>query len=225
MATGSLTPKKGDPGVYFLGNREIKIVEWHEGWRYDTQAVCGGGILTAGLSWEYFRDLTGKEKIDCNFAQNRRISRGHEMVINSIGVHVGLYAVHSATISTAAVFAYLCERMYLQVLINDDEVAAAPVMCFQPGIGVSGSSTDATPAGNVLSNGVPSLAAVRPLLVHQEINSENDVAATLFNQQAPWVINVTPAASAYVMATIAANDAVFVKVMLNGYIKKAVGRN
>lgn len=220
-----LTPVRNEPGAYLLGDKKIRIVEWREDWRYDTACLVGSGagaIITSGQKWFFFRDLTGKDDVDCNISQTRRISRGEEMVINSFGVHVGMRQA-TDVITDLTDFAYILERLFLRLRINKDDVAEGPVMCYQPGIGIGGSTV--TAAGSVLSNGIPSLASVRPLLVHQEVTSENDIDGILEAQGAGWITSLDTPASAFAHATIAAANGTFVKLMLNGYIKKAVGRN
>jgi len=223
----SLVPVKGEPGQYLLGGKKISLVEWREDWRYDTRAIVGSGaasILSAGQTWEFFRDLSGKDRIDCNITQQRRISRGEQMVINNIGAFICGRLPGVANQCTNEVFHYIAERFYLEFKINKDTVMEGPLLTFQSGLGVSGYSSDVAPDGNILSLGVPSLAAVRPLLVNQEINSDHDIEATMTHFGAGWLTTESPAAGALVPATIAAANAVAVRLMLNGYIKKAMGR-
>lgn len=223
----NIAPIKGKPGEYKTATGTVKLVEWREDWRFDTVVVVGSaaGVLTQGQTWEFFRDLQGKDLIDANIPQPRRISRGEDFTVNGIGVHIGCRRAGAASLTLNEVFHFIAERMYLNLKINKDDIAEGPLMAFQSGLGVAGFSNDPTPDGNVLTNGVASLGAVRPLLVQQELTAEHDISATLTNFGAGWITAATPPAAAYVHSTVAAANGVFVKLLLNGYVKKAMGRN
>lgn len=227
MPAAELRPISGKAGAYMLDGEEISIWEWSEGWRYDTICMVGsgaGGLIVSGQKWDFFGEQT-KNDIDRNIAQRGRLSRGEEMIINSIGLFIGNRTASAATLVGSEVFHFLAERCYLEFKIDKDVVAEGPLLEFQSGLGVAGYSNDVAPAANILSNGVPSLSAVRPLLVNQKITSDNDLAAKVVADDAAWITGVPTPSGVYVFATVASTASVLVKLMLGGYIKSAVGRN
>jgi len=205
---------KGVPGGVMIDGRAKILTEVYEGWKYDTVAVENGGALTAGLSWNFFRDLNDKDLIDSNITQQRRISRGEEMEITSIGAHVSTRTPAGAEVG-ALIFKFVVERLYLLVRINKKDVTEGPLMFFQPGMGVSGDSTIA--GTSILNNGVPSLASIRQLRKTIVINSDHDLEGILTCYGADWL-------TGYAYPTIAAAAAVLVKLLFGGKIKTGVTR-
>jgi len=211
------------PGVFVGSDGEkIKLVEWRDDWRYDSVVVWNGTTpMPAGIQFVFFRDLGGKDPIDINISQARRLSAGEEMIIKYFGLHFSTRAPGGTEIIPLN-FKWAAERLYLNFKINKQDVAEGPAMCFQTGLGVSGYTSQATTS--ILSNGVPSMAAVRPLLVEQKVTSERDLDASLTHSGADWI--QAGGATTYVGAANLTTMALGIstRFMLNGFIKKALGR-
>lgn len=213
---------KGEPGMYMLGDKKIKLSDWYEGDYYDTVYLFGtggGAIFTAGQYWNIFQDGQNKDLVDWNLGKDGKLPAGQEMTINSIGLHIGGFDSGSAGMVASADFHFIAERTYFEFKLNRDQVCEGPVMFFQSGYGVQG--FDATQPN--LNNGSPSKATVRPLLVHQDINDKTELWGKLTVQDARWVTG-TAGGAPYVMATLAAANGILLKTCLNGFIKKAIGR-
>ena len=226
MASMDLDKVKGEPGMYMLGDKKVKLSDWYEGDYYDVVYLFGTGaanIFTGGQYWNIFQDSQGKDLIDWNLGKDGKLPAGQEMTINSIGIHIAGRTSGAATMVLSEFFHFVCERFYFEFKLNRDLVAEGPVMMFQSGYGVSGFSGAGAGLGEVLSNGVPSKATVRPLLVHQDINEKTELWAKITCQAAPW-IGATTGGAAYFFSTVAAAIGILARTCLNGFVKKAIGR-
>jgi hypothetical protein len=213
----ALRPLRGKPGVYALEDgRTIRIIDWYDGWVYDTVVIHNNGsAISDGQAFVLFRDLTSKDEIDANLGQPNRISKGQEIISTAFGVHIGNRTPDGNFVS-AKDFAFCLERLYLDFRINKDTVAAGPLMVFQSGVGIYGVSQES--GATVLANGVPSRASVKPLLVQQPISADHDLSAKIIHYGASWMTGYLAA------APVSAAKGVPVKLMINGYVKKAIGR-
>lgn len=205
---------KGVPGGFMIDGQAKVFVETYEGWKYDTVAVeNAGAAIASGQQFFFFRDLTNKNLIDTNVTQQRRISRGEEMEIKTIGAYVSGRAPNNTEIS-ALNFKWALERLYLEVKINKKAVIEGPLQVFPAGIGAAGYSSETTTA--VLSNGVPSLAALRPLYKSIDINSDHDIEGIMTHFAAAWLTYTAP--------SIATAAAICVRLFLGGKVKAGVTR-
>lgn len=213
---GVLSPVKGEPGVFRIPQlgKTIKLIEWREDYKYDTVQVLAGTIA-AGTTYNLFRDLQNKDKIDTNFTTARRIARGEEMIINRVGVSVLLNACNGQNHVSDVDSKWAIERLYFNLKINRNDVAEGPVSCFPPGIGVTGMTNRSDTA--IVTNGVISTAAVPRLLVPQEINADHDLEGIITHFGGGWVTG------GYASPTIATGG-MFLRCFLNGYVKAALGK-
>jgi len=207
-----MTPIKGEPGKYFIPalKKKIAIIDYREGDLYDTVLIPSGAIA-AGATYHFFRDLEGKNLQDTNFTTPRRIEAGTEMIITRLGI-----VLHSTTGNTIIPLAdakKVLENGYLTFKINKMDVDEGFLMRFQSGYGLAGSTVETNQS--IFSNGVPSAAAAPTLLVPQEITVNHDLQAQIEFFDAPWI-------SGFTMPTL--SQAVKVKFILHGYIKKMVGK-
>jgi len=210
---------KGVPGGIVVDGKPTVLTEVYEGWKYDTIAVHNSGSAVAtGQQFYFFRDLTNKDNIDTNITQQRRISRGEEMDIVTVGCHVSNRTPAGATVVPLN-FTWAIERLFLLVRINKKDVTEGPLMFFQPGIGAYGNSNESNTS--IISNGVPSLASTRRLLKTITINSDHDIEGIVTHYAASWLTGyASPAAG----AGVAANAAILVKLLFGGKVKSGVTR-
>ena len=204
----SLIPQKGEAGKFFVPhlNKYIQIVEWREDDKYDT-IVVPTGATTAGLTRNYFRDLTNKELQDTNFSTVRRLPAGEEMILDRVGLHVP--TAFGDTLVDSDNLRKVVESAYFSMTINKLPVCEGPAVKFPSGYGLGGTSTDGST--NALSIGVPSTAAAAKLLREQYLTKDHDIDASL-----QWFDRTWDATN---MATL--TQKVQIKCYLHGLVKAA----
>lgn len=206
---------KNLPGGFNVGG-EIKVFqETFEGWFYDTVIIeNAGAAIAGGQEFELFRDLANKSLVDTNFKQQHRISRGKEFDLRTIQAVVhGRQADGGEVLALA--YKFVLARLRLSLKVNGGEIANAPLEAFPGGMGPAGYSSETTTA--VLSNGVPSLAAVRPLYKTIETTSDHDIEGQIRHDPATWI-------TSYAAHTIATADGIPVRVYLGGKVKAGITR-
>jgi len=201
-----------DPGTLVIPalGRTIKMVEWREDDFYDSVQVPA--VITAGTSLEVFRDLANKNLPHTNLRTSRRIPAGSEFIMARVGVVIaqafGNLLPTDDDVIKAAYAATLTFKL------NDRLITEGPVVKYQSGIGISGSTT--RNATGVVTTGVPSAAAAPSLMVAQPVADDDDLVAQVEFKDNAWL------AAGSVMPTLS-QRAVFT-VMLHGFIKKPQGK-
>lgn len=152
----------------------IHLTEAYYGSRYDT-VVTASGAVTADTVKKFFDSTSNKSGVDGNFPQaNRVLSAGEEMVLEHIGVYIptcmGNTVVPPADIKKGA------ENAFIEVKIDKDLIAEGPAIDFPSGRGLAGQTVEN--GAGVVSLGVPSTAAVRPLPETQKLDDKTDVQGT-----------------------------------------------
>jgi hypothetical protein len=189
--------------------RTIRLVEWREDDFYDSVQQAAG-LIAAGTSLEFFRDLANKNLQHSNLRTPRRIPSGSEFILQRIGV-VFAQTVCNALISAADIL----KGAYAGTLtfkINDRLVSEGPLFKYQSGYGMVGATTENNTS--LVSTGVASAAAAPQLLVQQTINDQADLNATVDFKNNSWLAGA-------VMPTLVGNP-VFM-LMLHGLVKKPQG--
>ncbi|MEK6683899.1 MAG: hypothetical protein AABY46_04490 [Nitrospirota bacterium] len=212
---GQIQTIRGVPGGIMVDGEAKVLTEVYDGYKWDTVAVHNSGAAVAsGQQFYYFRDLTDKNLIDCNITQQRRISRGEEMEVKTIGAHVSCRQPDGAQQATLDIM-WAVERLYLELKVNKKPVSEGPIAVYQSGLGVTGYSSRTTT--DVLTNGVASQAAVRPLYKNIDLTSEHDIEGQMTHFSAAWL-------TTYTAPTIAAADAILLRLFLGGRIKVGITR-
>jgi len=211
---------KGVPGGLLVDGRPKILTEVYEGYKYDTvNCHNSGSAFASGQQFTFFRDLANKELSATNFTQQRRISRGEEFDIKTIGLHISPLNTtwHASTgFGDPIDFAWMVQNMYLNIRINKKDVSEGLAMFYPSGYGAVGSPNQA--ASNVCTNGVASPAAVRPLYKTISINSDHDVEGVLTHYtHVNWDTQYTSAA-------VAAAAGIHVKCILGGRVKSGITR-
>ncbi len=212
MADPIIQPGKeaGEFVIPALG-KTIKLVEWREGVYYDTVEVTET-TPTAGLEFDFFRDLERKSLQHTNLKTQRNIPAGTEFIMTKIGI-VPNQALGNI-LPTDADIIRLAYSASLTFKINDRLIEEGPLLRFQSGYGVTGSTT--RNATGVVTIGVPSGAAAPTLLVAQNVKERDALEGKLMFKDNAWL----EAGSS--MPTFTVN--LGVTLMLGGLIKKPQGQ-
>lgn len=204
-----------EPGVIFVpGHGKVQIWDFKEGSKYDSN-VIPVGALAWGTPYQFFTNVPGnKQLIDCNIQTPGKLNAGEEMLVQKVGffVHtnIGNQYANSATIKC------ILENAYLQIWVNNLPFMDGPVLEFPTGEGVYGMTTDVNTS--VMSNGIPSMAAIKKLKVPQFLNQQYDFRATVsFPDRAVW----TAAAGVGAIGAVTTGQIACIKVKLMGLIKHA----
>lgn len=205
----SIVPVRKRPGLYYNtdSGKYFNLVEYRDDDKYDT-VVLASGAVAAGKTLECFRDLGSKDKIDTNFDTPRRISKGEEMLVKRIGVDIPM-AVGN-TIQTPANIKKVAYNGYMRFQVNKKDVAEGPLYKFPSGYGLAGQTTEN--ATGIVSIGVPSTAAQRPLEKVHEVTSEHDLIASIRFDAHDWdATGQTPSLG----------SRVWIRVFLGGLVRAA----
>lgn len=211
---------KGVPGGLMIDGQAKVLTEVYEGWKWDTIIIHNtAAAVAAGQQFQLFRDLDNKELIDTNISQPRRISRGEEMEIRTLGVHVSIRSPGGTiTDVDAPDFEWALTRLYLLVRINKKDVAEGPLQFFPAGSGMAGSTQEAN--GKVLANGVPSLAALRQLYKTIDVNSDHDLEGVITHYAATWMVGYV----SFTAPGATGASGIPVRVIFGGKIKSGITR-
>jgi hypothetical protein len=162
-------------------NQTIQLVEWREGDFYDT--IQTSASPTAGVQYEFFRDLSNKNLQHTNFKKQRNIPSGTTLIMTRIGVMVN--QALGANLALDVEMLKILHAATLSFKINDRLITEGPLVVYPSGYGVTGSTTR-TNTG-VVTNGVPSVAAAPNLLVAQNVKESDDLTATVTFFDNSWI--------------------------------------
>lgn len=204
----------GKDGTLNIAGRVIKLVEWREDDFYDTVCTADpsavAAAITAGASFEFFRDLANKNLPHTNLRTARRIPAGSEFIMSRIGV-VPNQAFGNVTPSPTDI-TKLVYAATLSFKINDRLISEGPLYKYQSGYGVTGSTTEN--ATGYVTVGVPSAAAAPTLMVAQPVQDNDDLQCTMDVKSNSWQTGA-------VLPTI---KGIAVTLILHGFIKKPQGK-
>ncbi len=229
-----LKPIKGSPGRFLdtATGSVLNISEYREDDKYDTIFIPGNTDIDFGTQYIFFRDITSKRPIDCNFTQQSRLSAGEEMVIDRIG----LYPRH--TISSGGYsmpsgldwdIVRIAENGFFRVEVNQILLSEGPAYKYSSGYGINGFPADAgggTSDGcNTIGIGVPSTAAAAKLVKTQVLTNKYEVIGYLIFHNHDWILDEPDCPiSAISPLKLNALDGVLVTAFLHGLIKSAVNK-
>lgn len=211
MAAG-LRPVRGRPGEFVVSgtNEIIKILEYRDDMMYDTVDLQIGTTSTAfGTDNLFFDNLTSKKKRDTNFLQVHKIPQNWEVIIMKLGLYA--HACTGNTLPVPADLKKVYENGYLNVKINEQDIADGWVLGYQAGVGLAG-MTQETGQG-IVSPGTPSVAAAPTLLVPQKLINDHYIGANLRFDNFAWTTTAYAAGNLSVGLTA--------KLVLRGFIKRS----
>lgn len=226
-----LKPIKGQPGRFLDTNTGsvLNIAEYREDDKYDTIFIPGGVDITFGTQFIFFRDITSKRPIDCNFTQQSRLSAGEEMVIDRIG----LYPRHTISSGGYAMpsgldldIVRIAENGFFRVEVNQILLSEGPAYKYASGYGINGFPTpNAAGTANTIGIGVPSTAAAAKLVKTQVLTNKYEVIGYLIFHNHDWILDEPDCPiSAVAPLNLNATDGVLVTAFLHGLIKSAVNK-
>ena len=154
----------------------------YEGDVYDTVNIPVTAPIAAGTQFEFFRDVQNKLELDCNLGASRKLRAGSRLMVLYVGIYIEQAAgAVQTTISDAK---SILDNAFLEVRINDNDVARGPAHKYAIGYGLVGNSTRANT--DTFTSGVASPAAIRPLLVPQWVSNNEDIEARMTFQARTW---------------------------------------
>lgn len=184
------------PGRLYLdtpgGTKEVDVKNVREGVLLDTVEMLAAAV-TSGAEYNFFRDITNKDKIDTNVTTSRRLATGEKMKVTSIGVYIPSFTGNSqaAILDQQRVY----ENGWLTLKINKQLIAEGPLVLFPSGYGLVGPgavegrlTAPASPqAYGSISNGMPATKMQYKLKIPQEIYSEHDIDAKIKFYARDWL--------------------------------------
>jgi hypothetical protein len=208
------TGQAGEFAIPGIG-KTIKLVQWREGDIYDTVLLAtAAGAVTAGSEFQLFRDIQGKDKQHTNLKTPRRLPSDSELIVSRIGLHIN-QAIANIAISDLDVIK-IAHNLVFSFKVGERLVAEGPVLTFQSGYGVTGSTTRNNTG--VVTVGVASAAAAPQLLVAQPIDDSKDLDAVFRFPPATWLTTAGLAA-----AVPSLDSAAAASCYLHGFIKRPHG--
>lgn len=198
------------PGEFFIPElgKSIKITDVRQDAFFDTEEQASGAI-SAGTKLDIFKDLTNKNKHHTNLTNERRIPGRNKFNLLRVGAHVR--QAWGNTVPSGADTLKVYEAGALKFSINTRLVTEGPLLRYQSGYGVQGSTT-ATDT-SVLTLGTPSQAAAPKFLAAQPISDSDDLDCEIRFDHNNWLTTTT-------MPTLAA--ASLVSIFLDGIVEKPI---
>lgn len=188
---------RSKPGLLFdpVRKKYFKITDVSVHARYDTGAFVGDntGSVPFGTQISFAQNIQNKQEIDCNFKQPRRLTAGEVMWVSHVGLYWPLF-FGNTKIDTEDI-RKIVENAYFLLKINNKEILKGPALHFPSGFGFTGqfalaadgASSEVTLKDGVVSVGVPSLPAVKPLAKKIYLNENYDVDGVLTLQNRSWI--------------------------------------
>lgn len=184
----SVRPIPGKPGHFVdrAGN-VVVLTEARDTARYDTESLTAA-IFTAGKTLNFFRNTTDKNDLDQNIPEAGKLVTGAErLILEAIGFSIQ-QQVFTKILGLNDAKAVLTHS-YLELKLNKNVIAEGPAEYFPAGVGLYGQTTET--ASSVISNGVPSMATVRPLKEQQIVTDHHTVRCTSTIQARDWATATT----------------------------------
>lgn len=202
--------KPGEFLVPELG-RVIRITDVRQDDFYDTVSLALGAI-TAGTQKKLFDSISNKGKQHCNLTNARRIPGRNRFNLLRVGFAIRQAAGNTLALASDMLKVY--EAGSLKFSINTRLVTEGPLIKYQSGYGVSGSSTENNVS--LITLGTPSQVAAPRFIAAQPINDEDDLDCEVnFYSIGTGTWDTTPS-----MPTTTAH--LHLSVFLHGIIEKPI---
>jgi hypothetical protein len=189
----ALRPIKGEPGKFLdtVSGEVLDISDYREDDKYDTVIIPAGAIQPNAI-FRFFSEAIGQKRlIDTNIKQIRQLSAGEEMIVDRVGVSIGL-AVGNL-LPTPSDVKKIAENAFVRFTVNTITLAEGPVLKFPSGYGLAG-QTQETDQG-VLSIGVASTASAAKLLKTQLLTSQHQFEGEMQFYDRDWMAAAIPLAA------------------------------
>lgn len=116
--------------VLVPGHGAISIAQWLEDVIYDTVTLSAGAI-SAGAEYDFFTNITNKNKDDCNLMEMNKLPEGWEIIIMKMGAEACAYN------SDVRDVANLVTNSYFRFETGNSKVRRrAPTWCWAIGFGL-----------------------------------------------------------------------------------------
>lgn len=209
----AVRPIPGKPGHFVDASGRVNVLtEARETDRYDTVQIASGAI-TAGAALKFFRDLTNKNELDTNIPEAGKLVTGSErLLLERIGLSI--QASNSTLLASGADYKRIMCAGYLEIKLNRHVIEEGPMEKFPSGYGLSGQTTDN--ASSIVNVGVPSAAAIKPLIEQQLITDSHTVQAQLSFPSREWLTTST-------MPTLDGQNAI--RLYMHGILEAAATNN
>lgn len=238
-----LKPIKGNPGRFLdtATGQVLNIAEYREDDKYDSIYLPGTLLQTTipfGAQYIFFRDITGKRPIDCNFTQQSRLSAGEEMVIDRLGLYLRrtistgyvdprLIPPVQAEICTAEDIVRVAENGFFRVEVNQILLSEGPAFKYACGYGLGGVPSGVSVDGQTVGIGVPSTAAAAKLVKTQVLTNKYEVVGYLIFHNHDWIMdepNFPTGIDEIDPIALSTVSGMIVTAFLHGLIKSAVNK-
>ena len=212
-ANTSIRAVPGQPGTYVneATGEAFKLVEFRDDDKYDTEAAASS--ISTGTKLTFFQNLTNKNTIDTNFSDSHKLSANETMVISRGGGDIPL--ARGNNLVRPEDIKKISYNGVLEIKLNSVVIAEGPLYKWPSGYGLSGMTNENNQG--VVSIGVPSTAARRPLAKEHYITDKHQINATVTFEDRAWDTNATSLSG----AAIVLNAPVHIKVYLGGLIGTA----
>lgn len=159
------------PGVGF-----IRVEQWVEDVIYDTITIESGAV-NAGAQYEWFTNLSGKNKDKTNMTEAGKLPENWEIIVLKYGIEF----VPGVAMND---FLQIISKSFIQFKTGNNKIRRkAPTWAWPIGFGIWGDhATDEQSSEtntSILQVGIPSPSAVRPLLIPIRIPSRLNFSAML----------------------------------------------
>lgn len=225
-----LKPIKGNPGRFLdtSTGQVLNIAEYREDDKYDSVFLPGEGTeITFGTQYIFFRDITSKQKIDCNFTQQSRLSAGEEMVVDRIGLYPRHTIAGSGSLLAGADadIIRIAEDGFFRVEVNSILLSEGPAFKYASGYGING-QPDPTGTNNTIGIGVASTAAAAKLVKTQVLSNKYEVIGYLTFYDRSWILDEPsfPEKGEIGPLSFVSSPGIIVTAFLHGLIKSAVNK-
>lgn len=223
-----LKPIKGHPGRFLdtASGQVLNIAEYREDDKYDTIFLSAEQEIEFGSQYVFFRDITTKRPIDCNFTQPSRLSAGEEMVVDRVGLYPR-HVISGQEVSPSTDLARVIENAFFRVNVNSILLTEGPAFKYPSGYGMGGYPEVGAVAGTV-GIGVPSTAAAAKLVKTQTLTSRHEVIGYFIFHNHDWILN-EPHVSASEITSLSLTTGegylgMLITAFLHGLIKAAVSK-
>ena len=222
-----LKPIKGHPGRFLdtASGQVLNIAEYREDDKYDTIFLSAEEEIEFGSQYVFFRDITTKRPIDCNFTQPSRLSAGEQMVVDRVGLYPR-HVISGQEVSSNADLIRVIENAFFRVNVNSILLTEGPAFKYPSGYGLGG--YPAPGVDNTIGIGVPSTAAAAKLVKTQTLTSRHEVIGYFIFHNHDWILN-EPHVTATEITSIQLTQGegqlgMLVTAFLHGLIKSAVSK-
>lgn len=173
------------PGEFFISElgRIIRITDMRQDDFYGSTDFAGVSALTAGTNGKPFDSITDQGKHHTNLTTARRIPGRNRFNVLRVGVHIA--QAWGNTLVSGDDIMKLAHAASLKFSINTRLVTEGPLLKYQSGYGVTGSTVQNNRAA--LTIGLASQASAPRFIAAQPLNDEDDLDCVITTDANGWL--------------------------------------